>query len=166
MARETKAQKAARLAEEAAEAEENNVTFTPGDSLMVDLNEVEDASFELMPRAKYNAQIVECEFEVSQSGGNPMWSMRADVDEGDYEGRALFLHWVWAGKGLPFTKKQAARIAPELLEEAFDPQDEGVIESMIGRRITLKVSTRKYEGEMRNNVTDVFALEEGEGFMA
>ena len=174
MARETAKARKARLALEVQEVEDaqqdeddNELTFSEGDELTVDLNAIEDVNFEIMPRGKYGCQITECEFGISNSGGNPMWSMVMEVEEGEFAERTLFLHWVWAGKGIGYTKRQAARIAPELMEEGytFDPQDEEVIESMIGKRLMARVTTKKYEGEMRNNVADVFAPADGGGFL-
>ncbi len=172
MPRETKKQREARLAleeqeaTEAEEQEESGLEFSEGDSLLIDLNDIEDSEFELMPRGKYPCVIIECEFAISQNGGNPMWSMVVEVEEGDFAERKLFMHWVWAGKGVPYTKKQAARIAPELFEQAFDPQDEEYIQSMVGKRLSARISDRKYEGERRNNIADVFAPDGEGGFLA
>lgn len=139
----------------------DGVDFSEGDSFVVDLNDVEAAGdFEALPRGMYPVMIDDCEFAISQNAGNPMWSLTLVVTEGEYEDRKLFTHLVMRGKGLPITKKQLQRIAPELLEGPFDPQDEDIIDSMIGKRLKAKVSTRKYEGEMRNNVGDLFPNDE------
>jgi len=140
------------------------VDFSEGDSLMVDFNNVEDVSFEAMPRGMYPCVIADCEFTMSQSSGNPMWTFTLEVSEGEYAGRKLFSHNVFAGKGLPMTKKTLSRIAPELLEGPFNPEDSEVIASMIGRDVKAKVTVRKYEGEDRNNVGDLFP-NDGGGFL-
>jgi len=148
-----------------AKAKKEAVDFTQGDSLMVDMNSVPDVSFEALPRGMYPCQIVDCEFTYSQSSGNPMWTCTLEVTDGDYAGRKLFTHMVFAGAGLPITKKQLSRIVPSLLESAFDPSDVEVSSQMLGLEVQAKVSIRKYEGEDRNNVQDLFPAKAGDSFM-
>ncbi|KKM27260.1 hypothetical protein LCGC14_1576560 [marine sediment metagenome] len=148
----------------AKKAAEPAVDFSEGDSLMVDLNDVEDVTFEALPRAIYPCVIAECEFNYSQASSNPMWTLVLEVSDGEYTGRKLYSHLVFAGKGLPITKRQLARIAPELFEGPFDPEDENVIASMLGKNIRAKVTQRKYEGEWTNNVRDLFPAGEEAGF--
>ena len=146
-------------------SENEAVDFTEGDSLVIDLNAVEEsAGFEAIPRGMYPVIVHDLEFAISQNSGNPMWSMQLEVEEGDYQGRILFTHMVFAGKGLGITKRHLSRIAPELLEEAFDPQDEDVIGGMLGKRAKAKVTIRKYQGEDRNNVGDLFEADDDGGF--
>lgn len=140
------------------------VDFSDGDDLMVDLNAVEDTAFEALPKGMYPCLISECEFTYSQSAGNPMWTLQLEVSEGEYAGRKLFNHLVFAGAGLGITKQNLERIAPELLENAFDPRDEEVIASMLGRAVKARVIIRKYEGEDRNNVQGLFPGD-GDGFV-
>jgi len=147
-----------------AKKENAAVDFSQGDSLMVDFNSVEDVSFEALPRGMYPCVISDCEFTYSQSSGNPMWTLQMELTDGEYAGRKLYSHMVFAGKGLPITKRQLTRIAPELLEGPFNPEDSEVIASMLGREVKAKVSVRKYEGEDRNNVQDLFP-NDGGGFL-
>ncbi len=140
------------------------VDFSEGNSLMVDFNDVEDVSFEALPRGVYPCVIADCEFTYSQSSGNPMWTLQLELTDGDYAGRKLYSHMVFAGKGLGITKRQLTRIAPELLEGPFNPEDSEVISSMLGKEVKAKVSVRKYEGEDRNNVQDLFP-NDGGGFL-
>lgn len=141
------------------------VNFTEGDSLMVDFDNVEDVSFEALPVAIYPCVVADCEFTYSQSSGNPMWTLQLEVSEGEYAGRKLFCHLVFAGKGLPITKRQLSRIAPDLIASAFDPQDADVIAQMLGMDLRAKVTVRKYEGRDTNNVRDLFPAEEGGDFL-
>lgn len=140
------------------------VDFSEGDSLMVDLNAVEDVTFEALPKGIYPCVIATNEFSYSQSKGNPMWTLTMEVTDGDYAGRKLFSHLVFSGPGLPITKRQLLRIAPELFDNPFDPEDEAVIQSMVGKDINVKTAPRKYEGEMRDNVRDLFPASDGAGF--
>lgn len=140
------------------------VDFSEGDSLVVDFNQVEDTAFEALPKGMYPCTIAECEFTYSQSSGNPMWTMQLEVAEGEYAGRKLFNHLVFAGKGLGITKQNLSRIKPDLLEGPFDPSDEEVIASMLGLSVKARVTVRKYEGEDRNNVQGLFPGD-GDGFV-
>ena len=141
------------------------VDFSEGDSLTVDLNDVEDSSQEAIPKGKYPCVVEECEFTYSQNSGNPMWSMRLEISEGEYAGRKLFCYFVWAGKGLPITKQNISRIAPELLEGPFSPNDPDVISSMLGKQLEARVTVRKVEeGQNPNNVAGLYAAA-GDGFV-
>lgn len=143
--------------------EDQGVDFGDGDSFVVDMDNVEDVSFEALPRGTYDVVIDECEFTYSQSKGNPMWSLTLEVTDGEYAGRKLFSHLVFSGPGLAFTKRQLGRIAPEL--KRFDPKDPDTIASILGKNIRAKVTIRKYEGEDRNNVRDLYAGEAAESFV-
>lgn len=147
-----------------AKKKDEAVDFSEGDNLMVDLNDVEDVTFEALPKGIYPCSIVECEFSYSQSAGNPMWTLTMEVSDGDYAGRKLYSHLVFAGAGLPITKRQLQRIAPELFDGAFNPEDDEVIQSMVGKDINVKTAPRKYEGVMRDNVRDLFPPSDEAGF--
>lgn len=138
------------------ETADAGVDFSEGDSLVVDFNDVEEMTFEALPRGQYPCQIVECEFGYSQSKGTPMWTLRLEVSEGEYSGRILFTHLVFAGAGMGITKANLKRIAPELLAGPFDPTDEGIMESMLGKQIKARVTVRQYQGEARNNVQGLY----------
>ena len=142
------------------------VDFSEGDSIMVDLNAVEDVSFEALPKGIYPCVIAECDFSYSQASGNPMWTLVMEVTDGDYAGRKLYSHLVFAGAGLPITKRQLSRIAPELFDSAFDPEDDDVIQGMLGKNVMAKTQPRKYEGVMRDNVRDLFGPSEDSSFGA
>ena len=60
-------------------------------------------------------------------------------------------------RGLPFTKKNLSRIAPELMAGPFDPTDAETINSLLGRAVKAKVTIRKYEGDDTNNVAGLYA---------
>ena len=141
------------------------VDFSEGDSLMVDFDEVDDVSFEVLPKAMYDVVIADCEFTYSQSSGNPMWTLKLEVSDGEFAGRFLWSHLVFKGKGLPMTKRTLSRIAPELLNGAFNPEDQELISNMLGKELKAKVDIRKWEGNDSNNVRDLFLNEGGSSFV-
>lgn len=144
--------------------ESTGVDFSEGESMLVDFSNVEDVSFEVLPAGMYECVIAECNFTHSQSSGNAMWTLVLEVEGGDHAGRKLYTHWVFEGKGLPMTKRLVKRIAPELLEAPFDPEDDEITSSMIGRQLKAKVAVGMYQGNKNNNVKDLFP-NEGDGGM-
>jgi len=144
-----------------AKAEEApGVTFqAEGDSALVDLDSVEDAQFEVLPRGSYNVRLSDLTYDLSQSSGNPMWTWELEVDGGDYNGRKLFFHTVFQGKGLPMTKRILQRIIPDLVAKPFDPEKIANEGSMLGMNLKAKVTQRRYEGRRTNSVQDLFPSE-------
>lgn len=131
--------------------------------LIVDLSGVdENAGFEILPRGIYNAVVDDLEFGYSQNSGNPMWTWRVEVEDGDFAGRKLFTHTTFNEGGLPRTKKAIMRVAPELLEGPFDPEKVAESGVMLGKRLRVRVDIRPYQGEKRNNVREILAPGGGE----
>jgi len=130
-----------------------------GDSAMVDLDSVEDAKFEVLPRGMYEVRVSDLTFDYSQASGNPMWTWELEVDGGDHSGRKLFFHTVFSGKGLPMTKRILQRIIPEIASKPFNPEEVANGQSIIGLTLKAKVAIKRYEGQPRNNVQDMFPSE-------
>jgi len=149
------------MAKKATTKKAEPVDFSEGDGLMVDLNLIEDSDFEVLPKGMYPVIISDCEFTHSQASGNPMWTLTMEVADGEYAGQKLWSHLVFAGKGLPMTKRTLGRIASELFKSAFDPEDVDVINSMLGKELRVKVDVRMYDGRQTNNVRDLFLNEGG-----
>lgn len=133
--------------------------------LVVDLSGVdEQGNFEAMPRGTYNCSVLNLTFDYSQRSGNPMWTWELEVDDGDYAGRHLFHHTTFNEKGLPRTKRTIGRVAPELLEGPFNPETVALEGTMLGKKCRARVDVKPYEGQMRNNVRDILAPDDGDGF--
>src|SRR3972149_4533376 len=98
------------------------VELSQGQALIVDLSEVEEMSFENLPKANYPCVIDELTFEYSQNN-NPMWRGGLEVERGEYAGRKLFTFITFSEAALPIAKKHISRIAPELLDGPFDPEE-------------------------------------------
>lgn len=120
-------------------------TFADGseDSLMVNLADVEAMSFEVFPKGNYPLVIDDMEFQISKSSGQPMWSMRFSVTEGEFANRKLFSYWSFSEKALPMTKTNIAAVAPELLEGPFNPKQIADEALLVGRTCMGKVSIEK-----------------------
>ncbi len=137
---------------------------TDSGGLMVDLDQVEEVTYEAIPRGIYPCVIADCEFGMSQSSGNPMWTVVCEVSDGEYAGTKLWTYMVFAGKGLGITKRHLGRIIPELASSPFDPENLDIINQMLGLEINVKVGIRPYEGENRNTVLDLYAATGDDGF--
>lgn len=126
-------------------------------SVMVDLSDTEEATFETVPKGVYGVTVESCEYGPSQSSGQPMWSLQLVINEGQYEGRKLFDNLSFSPKALPFTKKKLAIIAPELLNGPFNAEEQaGQIE---GRMFKVRTKMAKYDGEDVSRIKDYLADE-------
>lgn len=133
-------------------------------SLTVDLTDVEDGGFDVIPKGVYNTIVDDAEFKVSQAGGNPMISLTLEVEDGEYAGRKLFTHVVFSPKAMSMAKRTIKRLGLNtLLEGPFNPED--VVDDFIGARGRARVTVEKYEGEDTNRVKQILpAAEGGDGF--
>lgn len=148
-------------------AEEVGVTAsTDTEGMVFNLDDVEESSFEVLPKGTYNAIVEEFEFTTSQSSGSPMIKCVYSIIDGEYVDRKIFDYYVLTGEGakyaLPRLKQLITRVVPEEDSASFNPAkfaESGVI---INRqcRITLGIQTQKkgeYKGEKRNNVREILA---------
>ena len=138
-----------------AKTDDNFETFSDGaeDSLMVNLSEVEEQTFENLPKGMYPVVVEKCEFQISKSSQKPMWNVMFSVTDGAYANRKLFTYMSFSEKALPMTKGNIIALGlTELLEGAFDPKavaDEGTI---IGKTALAKVAIEKDNNDEDRNV--------------
>lgn len=141
-----------------------NDTFEEGDgSLTMDLTNVQEAVFEVIPRGNYPCVIETCEFGHSQNSGAPMWTLKLSISDGEYAERKLFTHISFSEKAMPYTKRTLNAIAPEFLSGPFDLADGA--SQMEGKSVTAKVAIEKYEGESRSRVKDLSAATGADSFV-
>lgn len=133
----------------------------------VDWDNVEEATFEVMPKGTYPCVISEMEYKLSQASGQPMWALVLQVEEGEYANRKLFSNISFSPKALPFTKRTIARIAPELLTNDFNPKRLGDEEVLVGKSCRARVSVGKNteSGEPRNEVKELLPPLDTNAFM-
>lgn len=143
---------------------------TDAGGLVFNLNDVEEPKgFELLPKGNYPAIVDELEFGES-STGNPMFTVKFKVTEGEFAGQSVWDYWVVDGKGAEFglgkLKKFLSRIMPEVDLSAFAPQAFADSGEAIGREVTIavKITTQKkgeYKGEKRNQIADILTATDG-----
>jgi|GEM_PF-2656486 len=132
------------------------------DGVVVDFSNVADqAGFAAMPRGIYNVTVDDCTYGLSQASGNPMWTFKFEVEDGEFAKRKLFFHAVFAASSMPRTKKTISIVAPELLASPFNPKAVAESGVLLGRRLRCRVDIRKYQGEDRNNVRDLLPAVDG-----
>ena len=138
------------------------------DSLVLDLDSIdEDApSMEALPPGVYSCVVENTEYGLSQRSGNPMITWVFRVTDPQYENRLLFYHTTLHDRtGQSRMKRVLARVVPDVASGKFSPRqfaDEGVA---IGMPCRVKVKVRPYEGQKRNNVTEVLPPTEAGTFL-
>lgn len=141
--------------------------------LVFDLENVEEQTFEVIPRGTYSA-VVDA-FELTESkNGNAMIAAEYSLIDPEYENRKIFDYYVLEGNGAKFglskLKKFLVRVCPEVDLSSFDPQSFSDEAIAIGRecRLVLKIQTQKsgeYKGEKRNQVADILAPDNAGTFL-
>lgn len=136
-------------------------------NLVLDLTKVDGSlpKFAALDAGVYKAVIEEMSFAAS-SKGNPMitWQFRVtEPDNSIADGRLLFYHTVLnKDAGLGRLKRLLARVAPDMDIANIDVINMCNEGQLIGSACRVKVRIRRFEGERRNDVTDVMSAEEGD----
>ena len=78
------------------------------DGLVVDLAGVEEFVWENLPAGKYNVIVEDCNFAMSKSSGKPMWNLKLNVIDEEYQNRKLFTIFSFSEGALPGTKAAIA----------------------------------------------------------
>lgn len=133
-------------------------------SLAIDLSNVEeDAGFEAIPKGTYDVVVQDATYKVSQEKGNPMISLTLEVEGGEFKGRKLFTHVVFAPKTMGMAKKTINRLGlSQLLNGPFNP--ENVVDEFIGARARAVVTIEKYNGDDTNRVKNLLQAGAGNAF--
>ncbi len=136
-----------------------------GESFVFDPNAAEGeggGQDEVLPAGIYNCYVEEVECKCSDNSGNPMWTWVLEVADGEYAGRRLWYHTVFAGhpRAVARTRKTLSMIAPHLMEQPFEPQKVAESGDLVGTPVRAKVKIGRYEGRKTNNVRELLPAEE------
>jgi hypothetical protein len=138
------------------EEQYNQMVFEDGGNLVVNLTDVEEAKFELVPKGIYDANIDSWELTKSESSGYMMFAAVFQLEHPDYEKVKLRSYFSFSPKALPYTKRSLNQFARDVFGggpfNAQEIADSGV---MIGRKVRLRVTHRDYESQKQANVADV-----------
>lgn len=132
-------------------------------SMTVNLSNVQDDGWDVLPRGIYNVIVDDAEYKISQTGGNPMISLTLQVEDGEYADRKLFTHVVFSKKAMGMAKRAITRLGlSHLLEGDFNPED--VVDDFIGARCRARVTIEKYQDEDTNKVKSLLPAGGGDDF--
>lgn len=127
------------------------------EDLELNLEDVEETTWTLLPVGIHDGRIDEAEYGLSNSG-NPMITLRVKFpisDNEDGDETTLRYYLLLAPKHLGRTKKIIRQIAPDLDLTHFRPNDADSYFS--GRDVSAKVKIKPFDGERRNNITQLMA---------
>lgn len=128
----------------------------------VNLADVEDDGFEVLPRGIYDVVVDEALFKHSDNSGNPMFSLTLVIESGEYEGRKLFTHVVFSPKTLGMAKRTMKRFGLEgELDFSAISMTQETADLFVGKRARAKIAIEKYEGEDTNRVKGILPAGEG-----
>lgn len=122
---------------------------------VVDLTGIK-TELELMPEDIYPATLSAWTYNAkSKSSNDPNVSLEFEVSQGEYEGRKLFRVQSLGAKSLWSFKRALIRLGtdPDELEGPIDLED--IMPPLVGAPCHLKVGQHEYDGEMRNNVSNI-----------
>lgn len=149
--------------------EELDLSERPADetaeNMVLNLDDVDEdgPDFEALPPGIYDCIVENTEYGLS-SNNNPMITWVFKVIDPQYEGRLLFSHTTLNNKqGIRRLKKILIRVVPDVDMAAFNPNkfcDEGIA---LGYPCRVKVRIKPYQGQKRNDVTDILPPAEGGG---
>jgi len=149
------------MANEISDDQYAQTVFEDGGSLVVDLQGVEEMKFEAIPKGIYNAEVDQCDFQISKSSGKPMFQIIFNITEGDYAGRKLYFYASFSQKALPGTKTALLRIDPTIFSTPFKPEEVANSGVLLGKPVRIKVSHEDYNGEVRARVQAVLTADSG-----
>lgn len=132
------------------------------DGAVINMAEIKEASFELVPKGTYAAVIESVEFGTSKAG-NPKWAAVYCIVGGDFDGRKIFDNISFSQKALPYTKATIKNFAPDLLTASFNPKAIAESGELVGKQITIKIKHEQYEGNTNARVASISAPLKGAG---
>lgn len=127
---------------------------------IIDLSDVEAATYEVIPRGIYPGYIDSVEYGLSQSKGLPMLTWVTKFDYEDKE-RTLRYYTTLTGEGAGRTKATLARLDPDLDLSSLEP--DAMDEHFQGMEVKIRVTIRPDRDDRkikRNNVADILPMEE------
>lgn len=137
-------------------------------NLTLDLDNVSEkqGTFEALPKGTYDAVVDDVEFGDS-SKGSPMLTWKFRVDHEEYGKRTFFFYTVLDQEfGKAALKRTILALDLDVNMANFDPAEFADEGEAIGLPCQVKLGIQKYEGEKRNNVKEVLAAAEDDGFLS
>lgn len=133
-------------------------------SLSIDMDSVEEAKFEAIPKGTYDVVVEEVEFKHSNTSGKPMWNLTLVITSGEFKGRKLWHIMSFSEGAQPTTKAQLLKFAPELISSRFDPKKIAESGKLNGKKFRVKTKIEPYEGQDRTKIAQVLSPKDGDEF--
>lgn len=123
----------------------------------------EGGGFEALPNDEYEVVVTDAKAKVASTGRN-MIETKYRVENGPYKGRTIFNNFVivtdnTTAKSIFFRNMAAMGLKTEFFRN--NPSLEDVADALVERRCRVRVSTRTYGGQERNQVDAVFPPSSG-----
>lgn len=148
-----------------AKGKKQDDSFESGEeSLLINLEEVQAQTFEVIPKGTYDVVIESAEYKLSQSSGKPMWNLQLTITEGEFAGRKIFTILSFSEKALPGTKAAINRIDSSLISASFNPKAIAENGDLVGKPARVKTKIEQYEGNDQTRVAGWLAATASDGF--
>jgi hypothetical protein len=141
----------------------NDFTTENENTHVVDVDGIEEARNEALPKGWYNSVVAEHDYALSQASGQPMWTLKLQIQGGEYDGKTIYYHMSWSEKARPYTKAAMQTCFPDILanehyrtpERKLDLKKIGDESAFCGRLLQVQLGHQTYDGEVRNNVRKI-----------
>ncbi len=127
-------------------------------SELMDATEEGGGTFEALPADEYEVEITDSNPKVASTGKN-MFVVKLRVESGPYKGRMIFNNFVISPESATARRIFKQNMSALGLDTAYftkNPSLEQVADDLLGRRCKVRVTTRTYGGQERNEVNGVF----------
>ena len=135
-----------------------------GSSLLIDMDSIEESSFEVIPKGTYDVVIDSVELKISDTSGKPYWNLTLLIQRGGFKGRKLWHIMSFSPGALATTKSNILKFAPDILSSRFDPKAIAESGELVGKKFQVKTKIEPYNGEDRTRVAQVLAAKDDDGF--
>jgi len=138
--------------------------FEDGENVVVNMQSVEEAKFENVPKGVYDGEFESVEFTRSKNTNAPMLACWITITGPSNVGRKLPYYLVFSAKALPFTKAAINRIqdgATVLGGAQVNLQQIADSGALLGKKCRFRVGLKEYEGQDRSNITQFLPIQAG-----
>jgi len=134
------------------------IYFEEGGQVVVDLGQVEEMKFDLIPKGIYRAVLDEVNYGLSKDKGDGAqrygrFEFIFQLTEAPYERRKLYFYASFSPKTLSGTQTALLRIAPDVFDKKFNPQEVADSGALLGKPVRVKVDHEAYQGVQRAKIS-------------
>lgn len=139
------------------EDEFKQIYFEEGGQVVVDLSSVEEMKFDLIPKGIYAAVVDEVNYGLSKDKGDGAqrfgrFEFIFQLTTEPFAKRKLYFYGSFSPKALSGTKTALLRIAPDVFDKKFNPQEVADSGILLGKPVRVKVDHEAYQGVQRAKI--------------